>query len=64
VQSVNELKANDFEIIQQLQKNNLFERKIKKSHSDTNNELLTKLIKQAEILSFPGNSAQHERYFH
>lgn len=52
VQSVNELKANDFEIIQQLQKNNLFESKIKKSHSDTNNELLTKLIKQAEILSF------------
>ena len=52
VQSVNELKANDFEIIEQLQKNNLFESKIKKSHSDSNNELLTKLIKQAEILSF------------
>ncbi|MBN2767457.1 MAG: ATP-binding cassette domain-containing protein [Paludibacteraceae bacterium] len=52
IQSVNELKTDDFKIIEQLRKNNLFESKIKKSHTDTNNELLTNLIKQSEILSF------------
>ena len=52
VQSQKALTENDFEILNSIQKNHIFESSIKKSHDDSNNVLIEKLIKQNEILSF------------
>ena len=52
LQSATQIVPDGFELIEQLKKNNVYECIIKKSHADTNNELLAKLIKQAEIVSF------------
>lgn len=50
--SANPIKNDGFDLLAQRETNNLFESSIKKTHSDSNNELLTKLMKQSEILSF------------
>ena len=52
VQSAKALTENEFKIIEYTQKNNIVESTIKKSHADTNNMLIERLIKQNEILSF------------
>jgi len=52
VQSTNTFNATNFEILSQTVKNGIIESKIKKQHTDTNNMLLSELIKQTEIHSF------------
>lgn len=52
VQSAHALTENGFEILDSKQKNNIIESSIKKSHNDTNNMLIERLIQQNEILSF------------
>lgn len=52
VQSAQALTENGFEILDSKQKNNIIESSIKKSHNDTNNMLIERLIQQNEILSF------------
>jgi len=52
VQSTNTFEGTSFEILSQTVKNGIIESKIKKQHTDTNNMLLSELIKQTEIHSF------------
>jgi len=52
VRSVNAFEANGFELLSQIQKNNIFESTIKKAHTESNNSLLGALIQKTEILSF------------
>jgi ABC-type uncharacterized transport system, ATPase component len=47
-----QISSSGFQIIETKEKNGIFETKIKKSASDTNNSLLKELIKQTEIISF------------
>ncbi|MDD5184915.1 MAG: ATP-binding cassette domain-containing protein, partial [Paludibacter sp.] len=52
VRSSGSLSAAGFEILSQTEKNGIIESRIKKHHADTNNLLLSSLIKQTEIHSF------------
>lgn len=52
VLSASPIKNDGFDLLAQKEANNLFESSIKKTHSDSNNDLLGKLMKQSEILSF------------
>jgi len=52
LRSPKELLSNDFELIESKLKNGIFESIIKKEPNETNNEILAKLMKQTEIISF------------
>lgn len=52
VKTKKELEVIGFELIESQLKNGVYESKLKKTIEDTNNTLLDKLIKQAEIISF------------
>ncbi|MDR0810945.1 MAG: ATP-binding cassette domain-containing protein [Paludibacter sp.] len=47
-----EISSKNFQIVDTQHKNGIYETRIKKSASDTNNFLLTELMKQSEVLSF------------
>lgn len=52
VKSNHSFSENNFEIISQVSKNNVYESVVKKKQNETNNELLSLLFKQTEVLSF------------
>jgi len=52
VKTKKELEMNGFELIESQLKNGVYESKLKKTIEDTNNNLLEKLIKQTELISF------------
>lgn len=52
LQSTKNIDPLGFELVETVQKNGIFESKIKKNASDSNNALLEKLMSQTDILSF------------
>jgi len=52
LQTREKISSAGFQIIETKEKNGIFETKIKKSETETNNSLLKELIKQTEIISF------------